>query len=280
MKRFIYNLSFLFCCVVLSLSALIVLRRWSVEKDMAELYKVLPSTETLILGSSRAGCVFCDDENLGIQVFWHSGSPMFMTRARLLELRRRNDLSSVRTIAIDCDLSSLYFIRPDIATMQFTLQFPVAWRVWNDMQGVSKVSLLKSLVLPIAQTWDVEEEAPAVTNRWLDIPKGDRQKKLANRNVEGFDMDLMRVLLDELHKIRGLCIDEKIELVLYMSPLPSDHPERKCFAAMRFADVLRDDGFTLIDLSDKARDDMFMDDDHLHWSARREFTKEYTMCLK
>jgi len=242
------------------------------QDEVSAHFTVRDNTRVIVVGNSHAGCTWDDSPELGLQVFWHSATAFPFGLFRIKEILRNGGFKNASVLLVPCDSSDFALTDAWHKERNYAMQFPFAWRYYNELRGVSAVNILKRLFVPISSAWEITEDPPLVDTAV------DEKKLIAEyeSKKEPFVIDeaVAGEILDILSEIKKLCDENHINLVLYASPIP---PVGMLDVTITgWINRLRGLGYDYRDYRHACPDfSMFFDSNHLNQSARRGFTKEH-----
>lgn len=234
------------------------------------------NTRILCVGNSHTGCTWVDNEELGIEVQYTSGTPLPFYWVRLAEMDRLGKLENIKVLVLDCCGPSRNVSEENMLRVAVRL-FPLTWRYLDELP-VDMCKVLKRLLLPIGQEWCVSDVALEDERKWTSIPDAERKAeidKTFNTTGRVYPDNRDEIVLEYLSRIDKLCKRHGIRLALIFSPLPSENPQRNSDDMTIWKSRLESAGYKLYDLRGACTDDYFRDCHHLSSKGRRLFTKEW-----
>lgn len=274
MKRFILGFM-VFCLLVgLTLFSILAIRMLIWQSQVDRLVAVRPSTRLLCVGNSHTGCTWQDSDELGVQTIWLDSGPLPFARMRLSEIDARHGFGNVRSVVVDCDMTSIFVTRTCVYRCAET-QWPIAWR-YLDWLPISKVELYKRLFLPLGRTWAIVGEARRSNRKWSDLTIAERRQDIQHYLENEAKIDGMDVLvLEHLRAIAGICRKNGLNLYVMMAPLTPEKFALYANEEVAWTARLRRLGYQVLDYSHECPDCDFQDNHHLNFDGRVKFTKKH-----
>ena len=281
MKKFLLYLAACGSLVIAILFAIVALRMARVSDDVTRAATVRENTEVLVIGNSHAGCTWEDDSAQGVQVMWRSACTLPFYWVKLEEAIRCGGLRNVKTLVVVCDRASIG-LKEERLVADAAEMWPITWRYLHKLP-VSSFAVVKKMLLPLSAKWNFIEVAPTDDRCWTKLSSEQRAEEL--NDIYGKPLpppseEVQRTVLDYLGRMKAICDNHGVKIVLYFSPLPSDNPQRGDEFLPVWKSRLESVGYRVIDYRTSMPDDRFRDSHHLSYRGRLQFTKEHVKDVK
>ena len=266
---------------------ILVVRFIRIQPQVEALFTLPPDVKVVCIGSSHTGCTWTESSEFRNRVLWDSAQSLLPSYLRFLELERRGELdSSVSVCIIDCDLPAMWNMTRHRLGKQIYNNLPFAWRYLN-LVPLSNGEVLAAVASRVARRFSIQDNPPAETIPWTQRTSEERTSVIGNPpkiyDVPCDDPDFppgwKDYLLAIIRDLKTRCKKHHIRLILFASPLTSDHPMRHpgpwTDALADLIGKIRDLDIEYLDCRATCPDDWFRDCDHLLPSASRHFTERF-----
>lgn len=270
MKKFLIRLVEVALLLAMVIVGIVAIRLCLWQSEMNREFVVRDSTKIVVVGNSHAGCIWEDSEVLGVQVFWHSATAFPFAIFRLKEIIKRGGFKNAKVLLVPLDSADFALTDEWHKKRNFAIQFPLAWRYFSDIKNVSRFELIKRVLLPLSEKWEITESASTT-----DAPVSAEAlmpyfKKESFTTIE----DKAEEILSYIAEMREIVKNEGVELVFYASPMPPLYKGDKGIDA--WINKVRDLGYSYIDYRKVGIPvEHFFDTNHLTYTGRKEFTRRH-----
>lgn len=274
MRRFLLGFTTYCLLVGLLLGGMLVARTWMWQGRVGHALCIRPSTRLLCVGNSHTGCTWLDSEELGIQVIWLDSGPLPFARMRLAEIDKRRGFGNVRSVVVDCDMTSIKVTRTCVYRC-VEKQWPLAWR-YLDWLPVSKVEVCERIFLPLGREWSISGLAGQSNRKWSDLSAAEKRKDISHyledeEKIEGMDV----LVLAHLRAIDEICKKNGLNFYVMMAPLTPEKFALYVNEQAVWTERLRHLGYQVLDYTHECPDRDFQDSHHLNYDGRVRFTKKH-----